>query len=153
MYPLLSKRITVNASKAAGTLSCLTIFTNAYRSRLFFFPFESIRINIFSTSIEYCARQHLRFALFTKRIIWLAAQPARQDDKVGKKECGAKRWKYWTDARLTNNEEINIRIFFRECDVKIAQRVISMETESPPPRGGCFTSLFFVYANIRLWRS
>jgi len=56
-------------------------------------------------------------------------------------------------TRLANNEEINIA-FFRVRDVKIAQRVISMETESPRERGaarrGCFTSLFFVYANIRL---
>lgn len=51
-------------------------------------------------------------------------------------------------AECTNNEEINIA-FFRGRDVKIAQRVISMETESHRG-GGCFTSLFFVYANIRL---
>lgn len=30
---------------------------------------------------------------------------------------------------FANNEDINIACF-RECDVKIAQRVISMETES-----------------------
>jgi len=43
-------------------------------------------------------------------------------------------------TRLANNEEINIA-FFRERDVKIAQRVISMETESP--RRGAAPRLFY----------
>lgn len=37
-------------------------------------------------------------------------------------------------ADYTNNEEINIA-FFRERDVKITQRVISMETESQRAHG------------------
>lgn len=76
---------------------------------------------------------------------------------VGKKKCRRGAMKILNqNARLTNNEEINIA-FFRDGDVKIAQRVISMETEShrgatrgEARRVGCFTSLFFVYANIRL---
>jgi len=42
MYPLLSKRITVNVSKAAGTLSCLTIFTT---QRIVYESFSRINTN------------------------------------------------------------------------------------------------------------